>query len=98
MNAKTLLVIVGLVIGAVAGWFTAPQASTVDVGPLHMKVEGGDNGNGGNATVTTGNGGINVNVSSNSPFDDRGSRTAIFAVIGGIVGLVAGFVLDRRRA
>ena len=97
MNARTLLVIVGLVIGAVAGWLTAPQPSTVDVGPLHMKVEGGDNGNGGSATVTTGNGGISVNVGSNSPLDNRGSRTAIFAVIGGIVGLVAGYALNRRR-
>jgi hypothetical protein len=98
MNAKTLLVVVGLVIGALAGWFTAPQPSTVDVGPLHMQVEGGGNGNGGNATVTTGNGQLNVNVSSNSPLDNRGSRTAIFAVIGGLVGLVAGFVLGGRRA
>jgi uncharacterized protein YcfJ len=98
MNTKTLLVVVGLIIGALAGWFTAPQPSTVDLGPLHMKVEGGDNGNGGNATVTTGNGGINVNVSSNSPLDNQTSRTAIFAVIGGLVGLVAGFALDRRRA
>jgi hypothetical protein len=97
MNAKTLLVIAGLVVGALAGWFSAPQPSTVDVGPLHMKVEGGDSGNGGNTTVTTGNGGINVNVSSNSPLDNQGSRAVIFAVIGGVVGLVAGFALDRRR-
>jgi len=98
MNAKALLVVVGLIIGALAGWFTAPQPSTVDLGPLHMKVEGGDNGNGGNTTVTTGNGGINVNVSSNSPLDNQSSRTVIFAVIGGLVGFVAGTVLDRRRA
>jgi hypothetical protein len=98
MNAKTLLVVVGLVIGALAGWFSAPQPSTVDVGPLHMKVEGGDSGNGANTTVTTGDGGINVNVSSNSPLDKQGSRAAIFAVIGGVVGLVAGFAFDRRRA
>ena len=77
MNAKTLLVVVGLVIGALAGWFTAPQPSTVDLGPLHMKVEGGDNGNGGNATVTTGNGGINVNVSSNSPLDNQEELASI---------------------
>ena len=81
-----------------ARWMTAPQPSTVDVGPLHMQVEGGDNGNGGNATVTTGNGQINVNVSSNSPLDNRGSRTAIFAVIGGVIGLLLGFAFDRRRA
>ena len=97
MNTKALLVIVGLVIGAVAGWLTAPQPSTVDLGPLHMKVEGGDNGNGGNATVTTGDGGINVNVSSNSPLDNQTSRAVIFAIVGGVIGLAAGVVLDRRR-
>ncbi len=97
MNTKTLLVAVGLVIGALAGWFSAPQPSNVDLGPLHMKVEGGDNGNGGNATVTTGNGQINVNVSSNSPLDNQTSRAVIFAIIGGAVGLAAGYVVDRRR-
>jgi len=47
--------------------------------------------------VTTGDNGINVNVSSNSPLDNRGERTLIFAVIGGVVGAVAAYASNRTR-
>ncbi|HVY18612.1 MAG TPA: hypothetical protein VHA70_00855 [Bauldia sp.] len=95
MNLRVLLVLVGLVIGAVLGWATGPQPSRVDVGPLHIETQGGDSGNGGTATVTTGNNGISVNVQSNSPFDNRNSRTIIFAAIGAALGAVASYFVAR---
>jgi hypothetical protein len=95
MNLRVLIVLVGLVVGAVLGWATAPQTSTVDVGPLHIETQGGNSGNGGTATVTTGNGGVNVEVKSNSPFDDRNMRTLIFAAIGAAVGAIASYFVAR---
>jgi uncharacterized membrane protein YeaQ/YmgE (transglycosylase-associated protein family) len=97
MNTKTLLVIVGLVIGAVAGWLTAPQPSTIQLGPLNLQIQGGNNSNGGSVTATNDNGQLNVKVGDGSPLDDRTSRAVIFAIVGGVIGLAAGFVLDRRR-
>jgi hypothetical protein len=95
MNIRVLLVLAGLIIGAVAGWVTAPQPSTLDVGPVHIETQGGDSGNGGTATVTTGNGGLNVSVQSNSPFDNRNSRTIIFAAIGAALGAIAAYFTAR---
>jgi hypothetical protein len=95
MNVSALLVAAGIVVGGIVGWVTAPQPSTVDVGPLHIQAAGGDSGNGSTTTVTTGDNGINVNVTSNSPLDNRGERTVIFAVIGAIVGGVAAYANKR---
>ncbi len=99
MNTKTLLLIVGLVIGGAIGWFTAPHASSVQLGPLNVQVQnGGGDSSGGSVTATNDNGQINVKVGDSSPLDDRNSRTLIFAIIGGGIGLGLGFTLDRRRA
>ncbi len=95
MNVTTLLLVAGLVVGGIVGWVTAPSPSTVDVGPLHIQAAGGDSGNGSTTTVTTGDGGINVNVSSNSPLDNRPERTLIFAVIGAVIGGVAAYATKR---
>ena len=97
MNLSVLLIVAGLIVGGVIGWLTAPQPSSVDVGPLHIQSAGGDSGSGSTTTVTTGDNGINVNVSSNSPLDNRGERTLIFAVIGGVVGAVAAYASNRTR-
>ena len=42
-------------------------------------------------------GGVEVSIGRRSVFDDRNTRTAIFAAIGGLIGLIIGFVADRRR-
>jgi len=95
MNVTALLLVAGIVVGGVVGWATAPASSNVDVGPLHIQAAGGDSGNGSTTTVTSGDNGINVNVSSNSPLDNRGERTLIFAVIGAVIGGVAGYAVRR---
>ena len=91
---KVILLIVGLVIGAAAGWFTAPKAVDVDVGGVSLEVEG----NGGGAMVSADRkNGVEVSIGKRSMLDDRNTRTAIFAAIGGVIGLIIGFVADRRR-
>jgi hypothetical protein len=94
---KVILLIVGLVIGAAAGWWTAPKAVDVDVGNLSVQVEGGHEGGAVVSAEERPGGGVDISIGRRSVFDDRNTRTAIFAVIGGVIGLVIGFVADRRR-
>ena len=99
MNTKVILMIVGLVVGGILGWMTAPQPDIVKLGPLSLEVTGGNNsGAGGTMTATGNDGQIKVQVGNPSPLDNRNQRTLIFAVIGAIVGFGAGFVADRRKA
>jgi hypothetical protein len=91
---KVILLIVGLVIGAAAGWFTAPKAVDIDVGGLSLEVEG--KGDGAMVSADRKNG-VELSIGQRSILDDRNSRTAIFAAIGGLPGLIIGFVADRRR-
>lgn len=93
---KIALLILGLVIGAAAGWFTAPKAVDIDVGGLSVEVDDGREGGAMISAERTG-GGVEVAIGRRSAFDDRNTRTAIFAAIGGLAGLIIGFVADRRR-
>ncbi|MCR4281421.1 MAG: hypothetical protein NUV72_00085 [Bauldia sp.] len=97
MNLKTILLVAGLVIGAIAGWITAPKAVDIQVGPLTRQVQNGG-GEGGNITATGNDGQIQVQVGNPSPLSDRNTRTAIFAVVGAIIGFGAGFFAERRKA
>jgi hypothetical protein len=96
MNTKVILLLVGLLIGGAAGWLTAPQPTQLQVGPLSVEVQGG-NGDGGSVTATDNNGQVQVQVGNSSPFNDPMTRTAIFGVIGAILGLVIGVIVDRRK-
>lgn len=93
---KVILLIVGLVIGAAAGWFTAPKAVDVNLGNVSLEVEGGREG-GAMISADNRDGGVEVSIGRRSVFEDRNTRTAIFAAIGGVIGLIIGFVADRRR-
>lgn len=94
---KVILLIVGLVIGGAAGWFTAPRAVDVDVGGLSVQVDGNQDGGALVSAEETPGGGVEISVGRRSMLDDRNTRTAIFAAIGGLIGLIIGFVADRRR-
>jgi hypothetical protein len=98
MNLRLILLAIGLVIGGVVGWTTAPDTSTIKLGPLNVEVQGGSSGNSAAITATEDDGEVNVRVGSTSPLDDRNPRTVIFAVIGGIVGGAAGFFAGGRKA
>jgi hypothetical protein len=98
VNLRLILLVVGLIVGGVIGWTTAPATSTIKVGPLSMEVQEGNSGNSAAITATEDNGEVNVKVGSTSPLDDRNTRTLLFAVIGGIVGGAAGFFAGGRKA
>jgi uncharacterized protein YcfJ len=97
VNLRLILLAIGLIVGGVIGWTTAPETSTLNVGPLSVEVQGGS-GDSASITATERNGEVNVKVGSTSPLDDRNTRTLIFAVIGGIVGGAAGFFAGGRKA
>jgi F0F1-type ATP synthase assembly protein I len=97
MNAKVILLIVGLLIGGAAGWLTAPApALNVDIGPVSVEVQEGT-GEGGSVTATGEDGQIKVQVGQRSWLDDRTARAAVFAIVGAIIGFGAGLVTDRRK-
>jgi uncharacterized membrane-anchored protein YhcB (DUF1043 family) len=94
---KVVLLVVGLVIGAAAGWLTAPKAVDIDVGNLSVEVDGDKDGGAVVSAERNTGGGVDISIGRRSVFDDRNTRTAIFAAIGGVIGLIIGFVADRRR-
>ena len=97
MNTRVILLIVGLVVGGILGWVTAPKPDIVKVGPLSVQVDN-NGGAGGTMTATGNDGQIKVQIGNPSPLDDRNTRALIFAIVGAIVGFGAGFAMDRRKA
>lgn len=79
MNVKVLLLLVGLVVGAVAGYVTRPESTELKIGPLNIEVETDKPAEGGGPITS-----------------DQWQHIAIFAAIGGAIGLAAGFAVGRR--
>ncbi len=82
MNAKVVLLLVGLVVGGLVGFLTRPQATEIKLGPLSVEVQDRDSTAGARGgELTTG----------------QLQHVGIYAVIGAIVGFGAGFLADRGR-
>lgn len=82
MNAKIVLLIVGLVVGGLTGYLTRPEAAEIKVGSFSLEVQGDSPAGTRGGSLTTG----------------QMQHVGIFAVIGAALGLGIGFVADRRRA
>jgi hypothetical protein len=83
MNPRVLFLLVGLILGAGVGYVTRPEAAEVKIGSLSIEVQG------------------NRPASSS----DSGSLTTgqiqhigIYAVAGGVLGLLAGLLAGRGRS
>lgn len=81
MNAKIVLLIVGLVVGGLTGYLTRPEAAEIKVGSFSLEVQGDSPAGTRGGSLTTG----------------QAQHVGIFAVIGAVLGLGVGFVADRRR-
>ncbi|WP_375410606.1 hypothetical protein [uncultured Methylobacterium sp.] len=81
MNAKIVLLLVGLVAGGLVGYLTRPHAAEIKIGPLSVEVQ---------ETVSAGLRGGDLT-------SGQMQHLGLFAVIGAVVGPRAGFVSDRRR-
>ena len=80
---KVSLLVAGLVIGGLAGYLTRPEAAELKVGGLSIEVQGSrPAGASAGGGITTG----------------QWQHIGAFALGGGVLGLLAGFVADRRRA
>lgn len=81
MNAKVLFLVIGLLVGGLAGWLTRPQAAEVEVLGLKVEVQGDKAAGAKGGSLTTG----------------QTQHIGIFAAIGALVGFGIGFAADRRR-
>lgn len=79
---KVTLLVVGLVAGGLVGYLTRPQAAQVNLGPLKIEVQSDrPAGASGGGSMTSG----------------QWQHVGAFAIGGAVLGLLAGFVADRRR-
>ena len=81
LNSKVALLLLGLLVGGVVGYVTRPESAEIKIGGT--SIEFSDN------KVSTG--------SAGSLTSGQGQHIALYTVIGGIIGLLAGFAADRRR-
>ena len=77
-----MLLIVGLVVGGLAGYLTRPEAAEIRIGGFSLEVQGDSPAGTRGGSLTTG----------------KIQHIGIFALIGAVLGLAIGFVADRRRA
>ena len=82
MNLKVSLLLAGLVLGALVGYLTRPDAAELRVGGLSIEVQSG------RTAPASGGGGVTTG---------QWQHIGAFALGGAVLGLVAGFVADRRR-
>ncbi|WP_019905241.1 hypothetical protein [Methylobacterium sp. 77] len=82
MNAKIVLLIVGLVAGGLTGYLTRPEAAEIKIGSFSLEVQGDSPAGTRGGSLTTG----------------QMQHVGLFAVIGAVLGFGIGFVADRRKA
>jgi hypothetical protein len=81
MNSRVLFLIVGLVLGAIVGYLTRPEEAEVNLGPLHIQVQGD------HAAGARDEGGLT---------NGQITHIAIYTVAGGVLGALAGLLVTRR--
>jgi hypothetical protein len=82
VNLKVILLLVGLVVGGLIGYVTRPEATELRVGNLSIEVQS-------NRPASPQSGG--------SLTTGQWQHLGMFAAGGAIIGLLIGFVADRRR-
>ncbi len=80
LNAKVALLLLGLVVGGAAGYVTRPQAAEIHIGGASIEFQ--------NNQVSTGE--------SGSLTSGQMQHVLLYAISGGVIGLLAGFAVDRR--
>ena len=80
-NTRIALLLLGLLAGGLVGYATRPESAEIKLGDT--SIEFSDN------KVSAG--------SSSSLTSGQGQHIALYAVIGGVIGLLVGIAADRRR-
>ena len=81
MNSKVALLLLGLLVGAIAGYLTRPESAEIKIGGASIEFS--------NNKVSTG--------SSGALTSGQTQHILLYAAFGGVIGLLAGFAADRRR-
>jgi len=82
MNLKIVLLVIGFLVGGLAGWATLPERSAeMRIGDVEIAVDENQVAVGPEGTIA----------------ESRATRIAIFAGIGALIGLGIGFIADRRK-
>ena len=80
-HAKVALLLLGLLVGAVAGWLTRPKPVVFRVNGTQVQLP--------DALVPA--------PPSEPTTDGQGEHVLLYTLAGGMVGLLTGFAVDRRR-
>ena len=80
LNAKVALLILGVLVGAAAGYFTRPQAAEIRIGGTSVEIQSNQVSTDASGSLTTG----------------QVQHVVLYAMIGGVIGLLAGYAVDRR--
>lgn len=80
MNIKVALLLIGLLVGGLAGYLTRPEASELKLGPVSVEIQGNQVARDGGASLTSG----------------QMRHIGLYAAIGAAIGLGFGFVAGRR--
>ena len=80
-NPKAALLLLGLLVGAVAGYLTRPESAEIRLGGTTIELQ--------NDQVAAG--------PSNGITGGQSRHILLYTLAGGIIGLLAGFAADRRR-
>ena len=81
LNSKVALLLLGLLIGAVVGYVTRPQAAEIRLGGTSIEFQN-------NQVLAGPAGGMTSGQSQ---------HILLYTIAGGVLGLLAGFAADRRR-
>ena len=81
-NTKIVLLLLGLLAGGVYGYVTRPQSAEIKIGGTSIEFSSNR---------------ISTSSSSSGLTSAQGQHIALYAVGGGIIGLLLGLVAERRR-
>lgn len=81
VNTRIALLVAGLLLGALVGYFTRPEAAQLSLGPVSIEVQSDRAASPRDRSAMT---------------SGQWQHVGIFAVVGAVLGLGAGFVAARR--
>lgn len=81
LNPKVALLLLGLLVGGVAGYLTKPGAAQITVGDVSLEFSNNRVSSGSPGGLTSG----------------QSQHILLYTLVGGVAGLLVGFALDRRR-